>query len=600
MPDAYDVNNIVTFLGGFGKARGEVAAANQADKEYKLQTIQTLFTYAEGKRSQAEASQALAADASLSPADQERHSAEAEAHRDEGSRIYAGASELFGMIDDKPKTGKKENPAMQFLKFVNPFKRRGPESGEFEQELQGLLAGISGGQIGGIGGGGASGAGDQTGVGLGKLPITGQGSGVSPEGTVPARDIFSAMSGERLTPSATRLTQAQPQPPAATPAETFEQTGLQPLPGLGAPLPAPTLAGAFKATEPTTVELYPHISQRRDTFRNLNQRSYDEYVRVETQTAVEGLQAFLQSTKERETLVQALQKPGFTKHYRPAKSGMDMMGLSAEFTKELGRYFPEISDQPPEANADIQRNYAAALVKNIKDVGGAEYLDSTNLSAEVLMWGEAQDQYRARFGPADDPVDIITQRVIDITRRPKPWTEDEERVYKQYLSMVDSGQIGSGAVGAGTNLQVKNLMNPEGTMEIAYTFNPRNGETKPLLFQGKQIPTMGIDISKWMIPKDWIPGPGGSFSFSQSVDLSRVIQDLRIPGSRVLVEQVLGSGMVFDDLSADKVQTYLDEHPEAGQPQGWVGTPGVGTPPVTPGESLAPVNKYRNMGLGGV
>ena len=598
-----DLNNVVDFLGGFGEKRGQIAAQNQADKEYKLQTIQTLFTYADGKRSQAEASQALAADKTLSPADQQRYSAEAEAHRAEGSRIYAGASELFGMIDDKPKTGKKENPAMQFLQFVNPFKRRGPESGEFEAELSDLLSGLGGG--GGAAGGGAAGAGagagDQTGVGLGKLPTTGQGSGVSAEGTVPPRELFSAMSGERLTPSATMLSQAQPQPPAATPAETFQQTGLQPLPGMGAPLPetvAPTLAGAFQATTPTSVDFYPHLSQRRDTFKNIDQASYDEYVRVETQQAVEALNNVLQKTPGRETFVEALNNPEFTMHYRPAKSGMDMMDLSAEFTKELGGYFPEISDQPPEANADIARNYAAALARNVEAVGGKkENLNSSNLSAEVLRWAEAQDQYRARFGPADDPKDILFQRAVDIVRKPKPWTDEENRIWDHYWRQVESGQMGGTPGGA--NLQVKNLMNPEGTMEVAYTFHPGTGETKPLLFQGKQIPTQGIDISKWMIPKEWIQ-VGNTWSFTSTVDLSRVIQDLRKPGSRVLVEQVLGSGLVFDDASVIEVQTYLDEHPEAGQPAGYTGPVGTGTPPGTPGESNAPVNKYRGLPGGGL
>ena len=75
-PDAYDVSNVVTFLGGFGKKRTEIAAANQADKDYKLKTIETMFSMAEGRRAQAEASSEAAEDTSLSTDARARHRAD--------------------------------------------------------------------------------------------------------------------------------------------------------------------------------------------------------------------------------------------------------------------------------------------------------------------------------------------------------------------------------------------------------------------------------------------------------------------------------------------------------------------------------------------
>ena len=594
MPDQYDVGNIVNFIAGFGKKRGEIAEQNQTAKNYKLQTVQTLFSFAEGKRASAESSRLLAGDANLSRNERDRHALDAERYSAEGEQIYAGASELFGLIDEKPKTGKKENPAMQFLKFVNPFTRRGNQPGEFEAELSTLLSGLGGGK----GGGGAESPGFTAG-GIGGGTPTGQGAG-DPGQTATAAALGAAIPGTGPTPrlpaaegpvssAAATLAQQQQVGPPFTTSPVAGATGeaIQAgVPTATAITPTPGEEGVLTARD-----MYPHITGTRAAYPDLTGTDFNERINQEGQTALTNLNQYLQSTPIRETFADAMNDPNFTKHYRPAARAFQDLDAYDTFQAEIAAIFPEMRERPPEAGfalaADVARRFRI-------ETQAGKFGDASTWSAETIAAVEAFDAW-ASLQPDLSPEFGAMRKYIRITRMdPSKRTDQDRRDVKVFMDLYDKNIFGTAAGrGGGVNYTFPKAMNPEGTAQVIWKVDPGNPQgAVPLLDAGgNQILAEGLDTSDWLYTSQFYRDPNtGEMSISKKrVDVSKVYDALQIPGNRSKIEALLGTEM-FDVEAREEIQEFLNNNPNMGKKAGGGGGPPPGGG--GGGESIIPPSPF--------
>jgi hypothetical protein len=578
----FDLNNVVDFLGGFGQKRSEIATANQAAKEYKLQTVQTLFTFAEGKRASAEASRLLAGDNKLSENERDRHALDAERYSQEGESIYAGASELFGMIDEKPKTGKKENPAMQFLKFVNPFTRRGNQPGEFEEELSTLLAGL-----GGKGGGGAGGESPGfTAGGIGGAPPTGQGAG-DPGQTATAAALGAAIPGTGPTPRLPAATGqvspaaailAQQQPGAATgeaagvstvrerrlaleAGEAPSATGITPTPARGPLLEQRVISAR---------ELYPHITGTRSAFKDMNLVDFNQNINREGQEALANLNAYIQSTEVRETFTDAMNDPNFTKHYRPAaRAFQDTEGYTI-FQKNIADIFPEMRDSPPEAGSALMADVARQLRL---EQGGGKFADASTWTDKTIAAIDTLDVWmtmQADLGP----IFVVMKRYLDTTRKdPETWTDADRFNVSQFKDFYDRGMFGPGTgpgrAGAPRAFQFPKGIDPDTGQSVYFVvdpLNPQAGGTPLRDRNGRTITTDGpLQLDEIMFTAEYTYNPDTREMERKSwrVEMKKVIAALSRPGTRRQIEQWLYTE-IFDTTSRRATELYLKNNPTVG------------------------------------
>lgn len=504
MPDAYDVNNIVTFLGGFGKKRGEIAAANQEAKDYKLKTIETMFSMAAGRRAQAEASAEAAEDTSLSTDARARHRAAAEKSLQEGSRIYDGASELFGMIDDKPKAaGKKENPAMQFLKFVNPFTRRGPESGEFEERLQELMVGLGGkgmsaADVIGAAGGGAGGGGADMGAGLGKLPTSGQGAPTpSPADAVAAlRGMTSGegTTGQLLAQEGGVVSQREAEPviPGTIFPESARDIGQRDM----------SIAGATAAFPPP--EEFPFITKGRyaPEFGAMPTDQYWDGVALEVKKALTGLNAIQAKTPNfTETWDDMANNPEAWNLYITAQTGSsNHPKLEADdLAKGLSMIFPDLRADRPDAGDALVRQFEA-------DLRRVELEDPESLLGPMKGWDLALQQSAARLHAfyavtSDKPEVPAGKLALDAwMTNPDTRTEQQQRNIDAYLRARATGMGGGagGTAGAGERFSGRSIRDPATGQMVVGKFSNVTGNMEisrgP---DGQPFYTGSADISRW-------------------------------------------------------------------------------------------------------
>lgn len=570
------LGNIAEFIEGFATKRGQIEEANKQDKQYKLQTIQTLFTFAEGKRAQADAAQALAQDASLSPAEQDRHAAEAERHRDEGQRIYEGASELFGLIDEKPKTGKKENPAMQFLQFVNPFKRRGPQPGQFEQDLSDLLAGLGGAKTATT----AAGSPGFAEGGVARQTPTGQGAPApeSPTATalgaaIPGVGPTPRLAAGPVSPAAATLAQQIQAPIGTATAEAMEVGAAPPVTGI-APTPARPLLDQRVLT---ASDLYPHITGTRAQFRDLNLAQYAERVNQEGQSALANMNAYLQGkaveaeqrgSAYRPTLDEALMDPAFSKHYRAASRAFQNLEQHDIFQTEIGNIFPEMRAQPPEAGSRL----AADVARQFRlEQRAGKFGDAATWSAATIAAVEAFDLW-ASLQPDLSPEMGALRRYIAVTRKdPDLRTEQDQRDVDQFVDLYDRGIYGVGpAAGAGRrpNYQFPRGIGPDGR-EIYFVVDPTNPQAGAVPLRdtaGQVVTTEGpLQLEDIMYVAEYYLDPVTNTMSPrvERVDTKKVIAALQRPGTRRQIEDWMAT-VIFDDQATQEVQDYLNAYPEAG------------------------------------
>jgi len=267
------LGNIGEFIQGFAQRRGAIETSNQAEKGRRLDTVSTMFDFAEARKTQSDKARELSLDESLTLQAREQHEAEAQRLEQEGERFYSGASELFGMIDEKPKGGKKQNPAMQMLSFLNPFQRRGP-GGEQSQQFQELVSSImTGGGGGGTPEGGIARA-TQTPTGSAPAETTaGQTfAQLPPVGSSTGEAMQAGVSPAAAAMAGLPATTAPPAGGAAGPPSIFEPAAPAPTRGdftspgqavfgdqAAAPAAAAAAAAAPPSVLPTTKSLYPGL-----------------------------------------------------------------------------------------------------------------------------------------------------------------------------------------------------------------------------------------------------------------------------------------------------------------------------------------------------
>jgi len=502
--DAYDVGNIVTFLGGFGKKRSEIAAANQADKDYKLKTIETMFSMAEGQRAQAAASAEAAEDTSLSTDARARHRAAAEKSLQEGSRIYDGASELFGMIDDKPKAaGKKENPAMQFLKFVNPFTRRGPESGEFEERLQELMVGLGGkgmtaADVIGAGGGGAGGDGGTVGANLGKLPTSGQGAPTpSPADAVAAlRGMTSGegTTGQLLAADRGVVSQREAEPviPGTIFPESARDIGQRDF----------SIAGATAAFPPP--EEFPFIAGGRyaPQFGAMPSDQYWNGVALEVKRALTGLNALQAKTpKFTETWDDMVNNPEAWNLYITAQTGSANHPQleSDDLAQGLAMIFPDLRKDRPDAGEGLVRQFEA-------DLRRVELEDPKSLLGPMKGWDEALQKSAARLHAfyavtSDKPEVQAGKLALDAWMTdPDTRSEQQTRNINAYLEARKQAMGGGagGTAGAGERFSGRSVMDPDTQQMVVGKMSNVTGNIEVVRGpDGQPFFTENADISRW-------------------------------------------------------------------------------------------------------
>lgn len=584
MPDAYDVNNIVTFLGGFGKKRAEIAASNQADKEYKLKTIETMFSMAEGQRAQAEASAESAEDTSLSTDARARHRAAAEKSLQEGSRIYAGASELFGMIDDKPKAaGKKENPAMQFLKFVNPFTKRGPESGEFEERLQELMVGLGGKGMSatdviGAAGGGAGGGGGEVGANLGALNTRGQGSG-SPEvmSVAALRASMPGQPGARPTTAGQLLSQDRGEPLVG--AETIPGTIFPTETALGIPQPDFSLAGAAEAFPPP--EEFPYINKGRyaPEFGAMPTDQYYDGVALEVRKALDGLSALQTSTPNiTETFEDMANNPAAWNLYMNASQGSSSHPkLEPDaFDRDLAMIFPDLRPDRPDAGETLLRQFESDLRRTVQNDPGSILGEK----GEVLppkFWPKFLQMSAAKYSvlesvSTDKPEVPLAKRFIDAVRVfPKERSPQHEQDIKAYQQarMLGMGGGAGGTAGGTENIGFGTARHePSGQMAMVRR-GSKTGQVEFVINPKTNLPffTGAADISRWQAKTPTMVWKDGRYQEVFPMLPFTILADLRNGQTNREILRPLMESTLFDQETRNIINTFLDRNPEIGGPE---------------------------------
>jgi len=595
MPDAYDVSNVVTFLGGFGKKRGEIAAANQADKDYKLKTIETMFSMAEGRRAQAEASAQAAEDTSLSTDARARHRAAAEQSLQEGSRIYDGASELFGMIDDKPKAaGKKENPAMQFLKFVNPFTRRGPESGEFEERLQELMVGLGGkgmsaadviGASGGGAGDGGGGGGPTVGANLGALNTRGQGS-PSPEAMSVAA-LRAAMPGGEGARTATegQLLAADRGEPLRG-AEVIPGTIFPTETALGIPQPDFSLAGATAAHPPP--EAFPYITGGRyaPEFGAMPTDQFEDNVALEVKRALTGLAAIQYNTEDiTETFEDMANIPEAWNLYIAASTGTGMHpGLDGDkLDRDLAFIFPDLRENRPEVGETILRDFESVLRRSEQNNPGS-ILGENGEVLPMKFWPLEVQKKAVRYSvfesvATDKPEVPLAKRFIDASRLEikdrSPQHIQDIKAYTAARTLGMGGGAGGTAgatetIGFGTarhepSGQMAMVKRGSKTGQVEFVINPATNQP---YFTG------AADISRWQSKTATAVIKDGRYQEIFRMLPFTILADLRGGLTTREILRPLMESPLFDDETRNIINDFLDRNPGIGgpEPPGYVPT----------------------------
>lgn len=580
-PDAYDVSNVVTFLGGFGKKRTEIAAANQADKDYKLKTIETMFSMAEGIRAQAEASAEAAEDTSLSTDARARHRAAAEKSLQEGSRIYDGASELFGMIDDKPKAaGKKENPAMQFLKFVNPFTRRGPESGEFEERLQELMVGLGGkgmsaADLIGASGGGAGGDSGVVGANLGALNTRGQGtSTTSPADAVAAlRGMTSGEGTPGQLLAADRggvVSQREAEP--VIPGTIFPESARDVQPDF-------SLAGATAAFPPP--EEFPYTTKGRyaPEFGAMPTDQFNDNVALEVKRALNGLAAIQYNTTDiTETFEDMANIPKAWNLYITASTGTGMHpDLDGDkLDRDLAFIFPDLRENRPEVGETMLRDFESILRRSEQNNPGS-ILGENGEVLPMKFWPLEVQKKAVRYSvfesvATDKPEVPLAKRFIDAARLEiKDRSPQHIQDIKAYTAARTLGMGGGagGTAGATENIgygtarheptgQLAMVKRGSKTGQVEFVINPK---TNLPFFTGKS------DISRWQSKVATVVMKDGRLQEVFPMLPFVILADLRGGLTTRETLRPLMESPLFDDETRGIINDFLDRNPGIGGPE---------------------------------
>ena len=575
------LGNIGEFIQGFAQRRGAIETSNQAEKATRLDTVSTMFDFAEARKKQSDTARELSLDESLTLQAREKHESEAQRLEQEGERFYSGASELFGMIDEKPKGGKKQNPAMQMLSFLNPFQRRGP-GGEQSQQFQELVSSIMapGGGGGGSGGGGAPGGGiaraTQTPTGsapaestagqtFAQLPPVGSATGEAMQaGVSPAAATLAGLSaapppaGGAAGPPESIL--GGPQPAVAPTRGGFPSPGQAVFGDQQAAAPA---AAAAPATElPTTKSLYPGLLEEIPPWQSARFKEpaeeKQERLAQEAFGAVDNMLEYIITTPEQETFTEALADPTFRMHYNAGRRAVEMGLMDRQaFQDALAAAFPAMREHRPDAGDKLQRTFESELLNAQRD--------NIDLTQDIEQWPlklrqskQAYDVWlqTEKFGSLT-PEQKAQQKYFEAKGTPTAQRTDQQ------VRDITTWEKSPKAAGGATQVWVHRPMQDPVTGETVMGRFPQRGDVtgKAEVVQvgGKpvRIPK-NIDFGNWLV-KSQIRNPAGiGFIESQVIDPSLVMLD--VSTGNVRPEQVVPLLDFMDETAATKLRDWLADY----------------------------------------
>jgi len=570
------LGNIGEFIQGFAQRRGAIETSNQAEKATRLDTVSTMFDFAEARKKQSDAARTLSLDESLTLQAREQHESEAQRLEQEGERFYSGASELFGMIDEKPKGGKKQNPAMQMLSFLNPFQRRGP-GGEQSQQFQELVSSImtGGGQGGGGGGtpeGGIARA-TQTPTGsapteptagqtFAQLPPVGSATGEAMQaGVSPAAAAMAGLPTTTPPPGGAAGPPSifEPAAPAAPTRGDFTSPGQAVF---GDQAAAPAAAPAAATELPTTKSLYPGLLEEIPPWQSARFKEppeeKQERLAQEAFGAVDNMLEYIITTPAQETFTEALADPTFRMHYNAGRRAVEMGLMDRQaFQDALAAAFPAMREHRPDAGDKLQRTFESELLNAQRA--------NEDLTQDISQWPpklrQAKQAYDVwlqteKFGSLT-PEQKAQQKYFEAKGTPTAQRTDQQ------LRDITTWEKSPKAAGGATQVWVHRPMQDPVTGETVMGRFPQRGDVtgKAEVVQvgGKpvRIPK-NIDFGNWLV-KSQIRNPAGiGFIESQVIDPSLVMLD--VSTGNVRPEQVVPLLDFMDETAATKLRDWLADY----------------------------------------
>lgn len=569
------LGNIGEFIQGFAQRRGAIETSNQAEKASRLDTVSTMFDFAEARKKQSDTARELSLDESLTLQAREQHESEAQRLEQEGERFYSGASELFGMIDDKPKGGKKQNPAMQMLGFLNPFQRRGP-GGEQSQQFQELVSSImTGGGQGGGGGGspeggiaratqtptGSAPAEPTAGQTFAQLPPVGSATGEAMQaGVSPAA---STLAGLSAAPPPAGGAAGPPEAAAAPTRGGFLSPGQAVFGDQQAAAPAAPAAAAVPATElPTTKSLYPGLLEEIPPWQSTRFKEppeeKQERLGQEAFGAVDNMLEHIISTPAQETFTEALGDPTFRMHYNAGRRAVEMGIMDRQaFQDALSAAFPEMREHRPDAGDKLQRTFESELINAQRA--------NEDLTQDISKWPPRLRQSKQAYD-----VWLQTAKEGDLTpeqRAQQKYFEAKSTPVKQRTPQMDlditAWEQSPKAAGGATQVWVHRPMQDPVTGETVMGRFPQRGDVtgkaEVVKVGGKpvRIPK-NIDFGNWLVKTQVRSPTGFGFVESQTIDPSLVMLD--VSTGNVRVEQVVPLLDFMDEAAATKLRDWLADY----------------------------------------
>lgn len=573
------LGNIGEFIQGFAQRRGAIETENQAEKTRRLDTVSTMFDFAEARKKASDTARTLSLDESLTLQAREQHESEAQRLEQEGERFYSGASELFGMIDEKPKGGKKQNPAMQMLSFLNPFQRRGP-GGEQSQQFQELVSSImtGGGQGGGGGGtpeGGIARA-TQTPTGsaptettagqtFAQLPPVGSATGEAMQaGVSPAAAAMAGLPATTAPPAGGAAGPPSilgPQPAGAPTRGDFTSPG-QAVFGdqAAAPAPAAAAAAAPPSVLPTTKSLYPGLLEEIPPWQSARFKEpaeqKEERLAQEAFGAVDNMLEYVLSTPAQETFTEALQDPNFRLHYNAGRRSVEMGLMDRQaFQDALSAAFPEMRQHRPDAGDKLQRTFAAELDK----AQGTGF----DLTRPIKDWPPTLRQSKQAY-------DVWLQTAKEGSLTPSQRAEQKyfeakgtptnQRTSQQDLAITAWEKRPGGQ--QATQVWVHRPMQDPTTGQTVMGRFPQRGDVEGkagvVKVDGKPVLIpRNIDWESWMV-KQMAPSPTG-IGFVETSVIDPALVMLSVSTGDVRPEQVVPFLDFMDEAAATKLRDYLQD-----------------------------------------
>jgi hypothetical protein len=301
----------------------------------------------------------------------------------------------------------------------------------------------------------------------------------------------------------------------------------------------------------------------------MNLADYNQNVNQEGQSAFNNLNAYLQSTKVRETFTDAMNDPNFTKHYRAASSAAQATDSYDVFQSEIAAIFPEMRERPPEAGFALMADAARQLRL---EQGGGKFADASTWTDETIAALEKLSVWMT-MQPDLGPAFVVMQRYIATTRKDfDKWTDADRYNVAQFKDFWDRGMFGAGTGpgrAAPRAFQFPKGIDPDTGQSVYFVVDPLNPQAggRPLRdANGRTITTDGpLQLDEIMFTAEYTYNPDTREMERKSwkVEMKKVIAVLSRPGTRRQIEQWLYTE-IFDTESRRATEAYLKNNPTVG------------------------------------